>query len=414
LKCPLLIGVLLTGLGSAALAESALILQVPVGAFFVNTPATGDLDGDGRLDIVVTASGANQQPFVMAMTGIITAVASDGTELPGWPVMTNEQVGPLPPTPAAVADLDGDGRAEVIVGHGHGLYVFRGDGQLVWQRRVEGFFKKQPEICDLDGDGRLEIITSADQFLGQAKVYIWRADGQALPGSPIKLNEYFASPPAVYQEHGRTLLAVGGGNGYTGAGGSLYLFVWEQGRIHLQWQWDIGQHPIAKPIFADVDGDGSIDILGGTYTPSVYAVRINDKQFVQGWPRPVGGSVFTSPALLRYRGRTVILAVALNGLLYAWDNRGQPLWMVEVEPNAIDKLTVEDINSDGKPEVILGVNGGVMVVSIEGKVLTHWDLGDYWVTGTVPAQLETDGRSSLIFGGVDNITEEANLFILHP
>jgi len=342
----------------------------------------------------------------------VTAVASDGAILPGWPVMSDEPVGLLPPTAAAVADLDGDGRAEVIFGHGHSLYTLHGDGQRMWRNQVEGYFKEAPVVCDLDGDGQLEVINSTDQFLGQARLYIWRSDGQPFPGSPILLQEFYASSPAVCQQADGTLLAVGGGNGYTGTGGSLYLFACRPGQIQLQWQREIGQHPISKPTFADLDGDGSMEIVGGTYTPSVYAVRASDGRFVPGWPQPVHGSVFTSPAVLRYQGLSMILAVALNGTLYAWDNQGQSLWTVEVEPNAIDHITLADINSDGQIEAILGVNGGVMVISLDGTILNRWDLGDYWVTGIMVAQLEEAHASSLILGGVSNGTEEAKLFIL--
>ncbi|MBI3951422.1 MAG: VCBS repeat-containing protein [Acidobacteria bacterium] len=411
-KSLLLIVAFLISLGVTALAESVQIWEVPVGYFFVNTPATGDLNGDGQLDIVVTASGATMQPFAMATTGLVTAVTNDGTPLPGWPVTTDEQIGFLPPTPATVADLDGDGRAEVILGHGHSLYVFGGDGRLLWRQRVDGFFKKKPEVCDLNGDGQLEIINAADQFLGQANVHIWRADGQAYPGSPLVLDEFFASSPAVYQDASRTLLAVGGGNGYSVTGGSVYLFASERGRLQFRWQLEIGQHAISKPVFADVDGDGIVDVLGGTYTPSVYAVRTTDGRFLPGWPRPVHGSVYTSPAVLQANGQTMILAVALTGTLYAWDSRGQSLWTVTVNPNAIDQMTLADINSDNTPEIVLGVNGGVLVVDLYGTIRDYWSLGDYWVTGTLTVQLQPDGLSSLVLGGVDNITEEAKLFIL--
>jgi hypothetical protein len=409
-----LITVLMSSVGAGARAETVRVWEVPVGYFFVTTPATGDVDGDARLDIVVTASGSDQQPFATATSGLVTAVASDGTILPGWPVMTNEPVGFLSPTAAAVADLDGDGRGEVIFGHGHSLYVFRGDGQLLWQRQVDGFFKKQPVAHDLDGDGQLEVINSTDQFLGHAKIYIWRSDGEPYPDSPLRLREFYASSPAVSQEAGCTLLAVGGGNGFTATGGSLYLFAWEQGQVQLRWQLDIGHHPIAKPTFADLDGDGSLDIVGGTYTPSVYAVRVSDGRFIEGWPQPVRGSVFTSPAVIRHQGQNMILAMALDGMLYAWDYQGLGLWTVEVEPNAIDHLTLADINSDGEAEVILGVNRGILVIGTDGTHVNRWELGNYWVTAILTAPLDGSGTSTLILGGVDNETEEAKLFLIRP
>jgi hypothetical protein len=413
LKCLVLVSAIMVSLTVTAFAQPVPVWEMAVGYFFVNTPAMGDVDGDGEPDIVVTASGSSLEQLAVSTTGIVTVVNSDGIPLPGWPVITDDQVGLQPPTPATVFDLDGDGRAEILFGHGHTLSVLSGDGRLLWQKRVEGFLKRKPEVADLDGDGRFEIISSADQFLGQARVYVWRLEGQAYPGTPFMLDEFFASSLSVYQSAGHTLMAVGGGNGYTGEGGSLYLFAPSNGTLRLQWQRDIGQHPIAKPVFSDVNGDGIIDIVGGTYAPSVYAVSSSDGQFLHGWPRLVRGGVFTSPAVFQDGKQTIVLAVTLGGTLYAWDDQGRLLWTIAVDPNAVDQMTLGDINGDGTREVVLGVNGGVVAVSMNGLDFNYWELGDYWVTGTIVTPQRSDGTSRLVLGGVNNYTEEAKLFSLN-
>ena len=58
----------------------------------------------------------------------------------------------------ALADLNGDGRVEVIQGDKSGtLSVFDAlTGKLVWKKRIEGECAS-PAVGDLDGDGLLEI-----------------------------------------------------------------------------------------------------------------------------------------------------------------------------------------------------------------------------------------------------------------
>ncbi|GEM_PF-6120178 len=400
--------------GRASLADPASVLEFPVGHFFINRPAVGDLDGDGTPEVIATAIGAGRSGLEVAMTGIVTVIDVDRAVSGHWPVVTESQVGSLPPTAPTVADLDGDARAEVIFGHGSILYVFRGDGQLRWQHQVDGVFQAKPLACDLDGDGRMEIIAPADEFLGRAKIYLWRWNGTPYPGSPIELEEFFASSPAMYHHGHRILLAVGAGNGFTRPEGSLYLFAFEQGGWRLQWQRRIGAHPIARPVFADVNHDGAIEIVGGTYTPSVYIVSAQDGAPAPGWPQSVGGPVFTSPIVVSDGERTLVVAFALDGVLTAWDQRGLLRWTLAVEPSAIDALTLLDLNGDDRPELLLGTQGGVTAVTLDGSIVKHWELGDYWMTGTLLVRLTERAPVSLVFGGVNNITEEAKLFILNP
>src|SRR3989442_220630 len=64
----------------------------------------------------------------------------------------------------AVADLDGDGRPEIVVATHPGLlYVLRFDGHSLsvapgWPRAVGAHIGSSPAVGDLDGDGTPEIV----------------------------------------------------------------------------------------------------------------------------------------------------------------------------------------------------------------------------------------------------------------
>jgi hypothetical protein len=66
-----------------------------------NSPVVADLDGDGELEILVGSRD-----------GRLTAYRLDGSVLPGWPRVFRE----IPLTTPAVADVDGDGDLDVVVG----------------------------------------------------------------------------------------------------------------------------------------------------------------------------------------------------------------------------------------------------------------------------------------------------------
>ncbi|TAL19451.1 hypothetical protein EPN90_03435 [Patescibacteria group bacterium] len=120
--------------------------------------AAGDLDGDGGSELVTTeADSGGGRVSVFSLTGKkVREFRTFGDAYTGGAAL-------------AAGDLDGDGRAEIVVGAGPGggphLRIFDGAGQLLFP----GFFAYAPKFRgglsvaagDLDGDGRAEIVVGA-------------------------------------------------------------------------------------------------------------------------------------------------------------------------------------------------------------------------------------------------------------
>lgn len=83
---------------------------------FWGPPTVDDLDGDGKAEIVVDE--------LRWPVGALYVINQNGQPLPGWPV----QVGELPASSVATADLDGDGTREIVCELANSLHVFRIDG----------------------------------------------------------------------------------------------------------------------------------------------------------------------------------------------------------------------------------------------------------------------------------------------
>jgi uncharacterized repeat protein (TIGR01451 family) len=153
--------------------------------------AAGDVDGDGRADIVTGVdAGAGGGPHVRVFSSV------SGAELrsffPYGPGFTGGvRVG--------AGDVDGDGRANVITGTGPGasphVKVFDG----VTGAELHSFFAYGPSFSggvfvaagDVDGDGRADIITGAGAGAG-AGPHVKAFDGRT--GAEVR--SFFAFGPA--------------------------------------------------------------------------------------------------------------------------------------------------------------------------------------------------------------------------
>jgi len=163
---------------------------LPQPAYPLGTPGVGDLDGDGVPEIVTCVVSGN-----LPRRNFLYAFRTDGSDLPGWPVeVPHEGSDYYSCSPAGVllADLDGDGRMEVVRGMNQGeVQAFSGDGRPVpgWPFRlgVDSFGRPRGlnadlAAADLDGDGRDEVIFAESGF--EPRLVAVSGDAHLLPGFP--------------------------------------------------------------------------------------------------------------------------------------------------------------------------------------------------------------------------------------
>jgi hypothetical protein len=178
----------------------------------VSSPAIGDLNGDGKEDVVI--SSFNQ--YVYALDG------PTGNPLPGWPVFIRDSSWSSP----ALADLDGDGKLEVIVGseaHAQGTPINSLDGGALWVFRRNGSnfpgFPKylepiglgsSPAVGDIDGDSCPEIVvgTTNNSNPGGKMLYAFHNDGSAVDGWPVSFTGHTGTSPILVDLDNDTVLDV--------------------------------------------------------------------------------------------------------------------------------------------------------------------------------------------------------------
>jgi FG-GAP-like repeat len=220
------------------------------GEFNCPTPIAADLDDDGKLEVIFGSE----------------AFRADGTLF--WST-------PGPPGQPALADFDGDGKPEILLTNENGITLIDAvDGSVEFGpirptqpdpgARCWG---KPVTVHDFDGDGRPEaaIGTCVDfsmYEIGTTATPIWTASIQDLSGLSTATAFDFlgdGSADAIYEDETQ-----------------IYVYDGEIGKLEMAKDRPSGTL-IEYPVVADVDNDGSADVLvvannypEGTKSPSLF------------------------------------------------------------------------------------------------------------------------------------------------
>lgn len=148
----------------------------------LGSPTLADLDGDGRLDIAVgtfnSRFGQGQGGSVYALNGV------NGANMSGFPVKSG---GGAVLGQIVTADLQGNGGQDLLVPTGAFINAIDGSNGSSLFRLAEGegvSFQNSPAIADVDGDGRLDVIAAGIRpSNGSGSVYRWSLDATARLGA---------------------------------------------------------------------------------------------------------------------------------------------------------------------------------------------------------------------------------------
>lgn len=337
----------------------------------------------------------------------VQAVEAD--QMAGFPVSLNSaKVQYGSPT---LADLTGDGMLEIVVGTSNGIvWAIQANGRVLWRYNMSDALnaaasrvpdtrtataptpiRSTPAVADLNGDGSPEVVVAAGDLLthpSHGGVVVLNAQGALMPGWP-QLPRDSRFPP----DHVGYLDGVA-----------------------------------SSPAVGDIDGDGSPEIVYGSFDQYVYAHNL-DGSPVPGWPFWALDTVWSSPALADIDGNgvlDVVIGVDAHffrgdtrqsddgGYVYALRGDGTEIWP---QPWYQDEIVasspaVADIDSDNLPEIVFASGNLYGNDSNQiGRYVTalNHDGTQLWKT-TTPVRMSSspalgdidgEGRLEVVLGGPD-------------
>lgn len=246
-------------------AQAAFSNPEPIGPNIdqVRQPFAADIDGDGRNEVLLGSSGMGSVISIRADQG-----AADSYQRL-LPTTVNGTV-------MTVADVDGDGIADILrssegeeTGYQfRGLYLHRGDGQggfLPGVRFAPGLLYNTAWVADLDGDGRSEVIAFRTYSLD---VYAQDGpDGSFIPIQAFPIGTFGGLHLLDFNGDGiRDLLYVSSTNG----SGSVKLWTPATGQEAPQSIGNMNTISSQDKLYADdLNGDDSPDLIAQDFNNGV-------------------------------------------------------------------------------------------------------------------------------------------------
>ncbi len=327
-----------------------------VGGSILASPAIGNIDGVGGIDVVV--AWGNQVRAINGTTGLALWTftgSANANDFWGGP---------------CVADLDNDNSLEVVVMGGSEVYAINANGSVQWNYNVGvvSNWSGSPAVGDLNNDGIKDVVViAAGTSFPSTNGVIYALNGN----NGTLIWQYTLATTSFFSMHSP---AIGDVNGDC----QLDVLAPEQsGRLlclrgnNAALQWQITGAGNSTPSIADIDMDCDMEVIMGgpkAYNGNTGALIWSAGGSLNGWQGPsprVGDIVPTSPGLETISGNAYNVGV---NTVRCHSSTGTLLWTFNQPNHTSEGMSIGDIDDDGCIEIVANpdcCNGTFSLLAID-------------------------------------------------
>lgn len=278
--------------------------------------AAGDLNGDGRLDLLAADQSSTSTLTFLGTPG------GDFVPSTSSPILSA-------PTRVLLGDYDADGDLDAGVSTAVGFQVLNNDGTGQFSSDINSpaigpWMSIVPSQGDFDGDGRLDLVGATP--VDRGGVYFFQGGGDGSFGPRTRIPFFGDARGALIADldgDGHMDVALGGPS-YSG--GLSVLLGDGTGSLAFKNTAALGGIPTTI-IASDLDGDGHVDLLTANQTPSAF-----------------GGS--SGPAVLSGNGLGDFFNAPFTSPTFRYAGTSNT------------DVALQDIDADGRPDIVaLFANG---------------------------------------------------------
>jgi FG-GAP repeat/FG-GAP-like repeat len=381
-----------------------------VSSVFGSTITVGDLNSDGKEDFAVGAGNYSSnvgRAYIFYNDGSIptTAATADVIITGSGPSLFGGSL--------TAADLNADGRIDLVARNAMNVYIFYNDGSIpttvgTADVSISGFTTLSQGHAltsgDLNNDGRIDLVVADNDYsTDQGRAYIFYNDGSlpttaatadvALTGETTSTAYSSALATGDFNSDGRVDLVVGAEE-YSSNRGRTYMYTFNDNVITGGATGDTFGTALAS---GDFNSDGKVDL------------------------------VVSAPAYSTATGRVYIF---YNGSSSITSSSADVTITGEATSNNFGKsLTTGDLNADGKVDLVVGATGyststgRIYIFNNDGSIPTTAATANTIITGETTnnlfgsalatGDLNADGEIDLVVGAYGYSTSTGRAYIFH-
>ena len=322
--------------------------------------ASGDVDGDGYLDIA------------LRFTDSIMVIDRLGNNLNGFTKYYSD--GDISPAKfLSLYDLDNDKKLEIIVNKKKEICVFNFDGTIRsgWPRYVPGRAWYNPAIGDIDGDSFGEIIINSfkldNTVVDSGMINIFKQNGSSYSNNwPKNIDSSYkswsSSPSLMINKINYSLsyfTVVMGKTETPGYSTHKFCKFDFQGNL-LNVQYQDASMDYGTLVMGDLDRDNNLEFASGTQFGITLSAFKNNLYKIDGWPQWGVGEHEATAVIgkMKYGEELNVInnqwsATNEGGFIHAYTKNGINLPWSPLRPTGlVNAVSLADINNDGNVELI--------------------------------------------------------------